>query len=182
MLNFLTKFINADIQLLTNLIQFENLTRNQQNNLNLPNNLKFFLPIMRKFYSSIMLIAITTLQFPFILHADDAGNSDLEYPPKPKTDPIPMKPIPPMPQPTRPFSLTDQNIWCSYDGEGTLYFDFAIPEGDCTLTVVEEETGRIGRYSFDSECYPQVYVGPIWNATLLLDTSLGNSYEGWIGK
>ena len=56
-----------------------------------------------------------------------------------------------------------------------LTLDFAIPEGDCVLTVTEEQTGMSSGYSFDSAPTAQVYIGEIWNATIEINTENGHS-------
>jgi|GEM_PF-1649199 hypothetical protein len=80
----------------------------------------------------------------------------------------------------KPKAPSMQHIECWYE-DGMLTLDFAIPEGDCVLTVTEEQTGMSSGYSFDSAPTAQVYIGEIWNATIEINTENGHSYEGWLG-
>lgn len=69
----------------------------------------------------------------------------------------------------RPKMPSRQQIECWYDGE-SLTFDFAIPEGECTLTVTDASTAMQTQYVFDTETTAEVYVGPMAEAYLELYT------------
>lgn len=81
--------------------------------------------------------------------------------------------------PERPHSPSNQEITCTYS-EGCLLFNFRYPEGMCTLEVTDSETGDILTYSFDSEGEAVVLVGELNNAHLLITTTSGHSYEGYL--
>lgn len=91
---------------------------------------------------------------------------------------VPVKPNPKITGP-RPQSPFEQFIEAYYDGE-TLSLCFARPEGLCNLTVVDNETNNIEWYYFDSNEETEIAIGEYWNSTILIDTSLGNSYIGVI--
>lgn len=79
----------------------------------------------------------------------------------------------------KPKAPSAQYIECWYES-GTLTFDFAIPEGECELTICEEN-GVSSQYRFDSSSTAQVYVGEMWNASIEIVSETGHSYEGWLG-
>ena len=114
------------------------------------------------------------------LYAQDSG--DTTIPPNPINSHrtyITIQPVPKNPG-GRPKIPSMQHIECWYE-DGMLTLDFAIPEGDCVLTVTEEQTGMSSGYSFDSASTAQVYIGEIWNATIEINTENGHSYKGWLG-
>ena len=81
--------------------------------------------------------------------------------------------------PKRRKTPSAQHINCMYADEN-LYITFAIPEGECTMTVTDQETGISLQYIFDTEETAEVYVGSLSSAYIELDTENGHSYEGWI--
>ena len=81
----------------------------------------------------------------------------------------------------RPKAPSMQQIFCYYE-EGQLTFDFAIPEGDCALTVTDLTTNFARSYSFSSEAEATVYVGTLTEAYIEISTASGHEYEGYIGS
>lgn len=79
----------------------------------------------------------------------------------------------------RPKAPSLQHIDCIYADEN-LYISFAIPEGDCNMTVTDMETGLSLQYVFDTEESAEIHVGTLSSAYLELETENGHSYEGWI--
>ena len=74
-----------------------------------------------------------------------------------------------------------QQIFCCYD-DGQLTFDFAIPEGECLLTVTDLSTNFARNYSFSSEAEATVYVGTLTEAYIEISTASGHEYEGYLGQ
>lgn len=70
-----------------------------------------------------------------------------------------------------------QSVICMYD-EGNLYFEFAIPEGECQLMLSDSSTGEIVVEYFDSAVSEPVYVGYHRTASLTVNTENGNTYTG----
>lgn len=79
----------------------------------------------------------------------------------------------------RPKAPSLQQIDCIYADEN-LYISFAIPEGDCNMTVTDLATGLSVQYVFDTEESAEIHVGTLSSAYLELETENGHSYEGWI--
>ena len=78
----------------------------------------------------------------------------------------------------RPKAPSRQNVACTYYA-GTLSFSFAVPEGECVLSVTDLRGANSGVYVFDSTSgSAAVYVGPLEEASLEITTSQGNVYEG----
>ena len=92
--------------------------------------------------------------------------------------PVPVLPGPINPG-NKPQSPEGQYIQCLYDGDN-LNFWFAIPEGNCNLTVVDTDKGAVTWHFFDSSSESQIYVGTLWNAAISIDTEKGNTYEGFL--
>ena len=88
---------------------------------------------------------------------------------------IPKKEI----DPKRPKLPTRQIIQCIYQN-GSLNFQFAIPEGECQLTVTDMTTGFSRQYVFDSSADATVYVGALTQAHIEISTANGHEYEGWL--
>lgn len=61
---------------------------------------------------------------------------------------------------------------------GTLSFEFAIPEGQCQLILSDPTTGETVAAGFDSAVTEPVYVGYHATASLTVTTSNGNTYTG----
>ena len=134
---------------------------------------------MKKFF--LMAVLMSGFLSPAML-ADDPPNppkNDSGTSPGTST-PVTIKPRNPKPD-NKPKSPFEQYVDCWYDGEN-LVFNFLRSEGMCSLTVSEIEKGSVAWYTFDSSSEAVVYVGEIWNATILIDTSIGNSYEGFLGE
>lgn len=131
---------------------------------------------MKKLFVSFLALSLT---LPLLAEGE---NDKGKIPGSGLVPPVSV-PIKPKPQPkiNRPNSPFEQYIDCLYDGEN-LVFNFTIPEGECSLTVSQIDKGAISFYRFDSSEEAVVYVGEIWNATITVDTALGNSYEGYLGE
>ena len=79
----------------------------------------------------------------------------------------------------RPKAPSMQQIFCYYE-DGELTFDFAVPEGDCALTVTDLTTNFARNFSFSSEAEATVYVGTLTEAYIEISTESGHDYEGYI--
>ena len=92
---------------------------------------------------------------------------------------VPLEQTKPRPNPGgRPKAPSRQNVTCTYYA-GTLSFSFAVPEGECVLSVTDLRGANSGVYVFDSTSgSAAVYVGPLEEASLEITTSQGNVYEG----
>lgn len=82
-------------------------------------------------------------------------------------------------RPKRPKAPSMQQIFCYYE-DGQLTFDFAIPEGDCALTVTDLTTNFARNYSFSSEEEATVYAGTLTEAYIEISTESGHDYEGYL--
>lgn len=94
--------------------------------------------------------------------------------------PPPVQPIVLLPGPKpnlRPKAPSRQIVTCIYD-EGNLYFEFAIPEGQCQLFLSDPSTGETVVAGFDSDVTEPVYVGYHRTASLTVNTENGNTYAG----
>lgn len=81
--------------------------------------------------------------------------------------------------PKRPKAPSRQQILCIYENEH-LNLSFAIPEGECQLTVTDMTTGFSRQYVFDSSAEDTVYVGALTQAHIEISTANGHEYEGWL--
>ena len=77
----------------------------------------------------------------------------------------------------RPKAPSMQSVMCTYD-DGNLYFEFAIPEGECQLILSDSSTGEVVVEYFDSAVSEPVYVGYHRTASLTVDTENGKTYTG----
>lgn len=86
--------------------------------------------------------------------------------------------------PTKPHtpSADESGIECYYWNE-TLAFNFTFPEGDCKTTVSNLTTGFVTSYIFDSdEKFVTITVGPLTEAQIIIETSSGSYYIGYLNK
>lgn len=83
-------------------------------------------------------------------------------------------------KPVRPKTPSRQRILCTYEN-GSLYFQFAIAEGECQLTVTDITTGLARQYVFDSSADATINVGTLTQAHIEISTANGHEYEGWLG-
>lgn len=83
-------------------------------------------------------------------------------------------------EPVRPKAPSRQRIQCAYEN-GCLSFSFAIPEGECQLTVTDVTTGFARQYVFDSSADATINVGTLTQAHIEISTANGHEYEGWLG-
>jgi len=79
----------------------------------------------------------------------------------------------------RPQAPSRQRIDCSYEN-GILYIEFKVSEGECLLSINNIETNEITQYYFNSNYPSQIYIGNINNAEIIISTSIGNTYQGYI--
>lgn len=77
----------------------------------------------------------------------------------------------------RPKAPTRQQIECTY-ADGSLYFLFAIPEGECQLSMTDLSTGEVVYTDFDSEASEPVYIGYHESGEIYISTESGNTYSG----
>lgn len=82
--------------------------------------------------------------------------------------------------PKRPKAPSQQQISCFYENE-SLHLSFAVPEGECQLTVTDMTTGFARQYVFDSSAEASVNVGALTQAHIEISTASGHEYEGWLG-
>ena len=83
-------------------------------------------------------------------------------------------------EPVRPKAPSRQQILCIYENEH-LNLSFAIPEGECQLTVMDMTTGFARQYVFDSSGDATINVGTLTQAHIEISTANGHEYEGWLG-
>lgn len=81
--------------------------------------------------------------------------------------------------PKRPNVPSRQQILCAYEN-GSFKFQFAIPEGECQLTVTDMTTGFARQYVFDSSADATINVGTLTQAHIEISTANGHEYEGWL--
>ena len=77
----------------------------------------------------------------------------------------------------RPKAPSMQSVTYTYD-DGNLYFEFAIPEGQCQLILSDLSTGETVVAGFDSDVTEPVYVGYHSTASLTVTTANGHTYTG----
>ena len=77
----------------------------------------------------------------------------------------------------RPRSANRQQINCKYTN-GVLYIQFAVAEGNCELTVIDNETGEVVIYNFDSSTSAFINTGSHATFELYILTENGNCYYG----
>lgn len=79
----------------------------------------------------------------------------------------------------RPKAPSAQQIFCYYE-DGSLTFDFVIPEGDCSVTVTNLSNNHVAAYSISSEDEAVIYVGELSHAYIEVYTATGHEYEGYL--
>lgn len=120
----------------------------------------------------IYLFALSAL--PFTAYPQNANSSEISATPVPviitdtKTNPN-----------GRPQLPSRQHVECVY-ADGTLHFDFVIPEGEALLTVTDGLTGISAQYVFDTDAHAEVTIGYLSAASLEIRTDAGNTYTGTI--
>ncbi|MDE6097505.1 MAG: hypothetical protein K2G24_01310 [Muribaculaceae bacterium] len=88
----------------------------------------------------------------------------------PKTDP----------KGTRPKAPSAQVVEATYE-DGYLYLNFKYSEGPAVLYVYDsEQTTLLSQHMLSTESETAIYIGNISDAYLLIETSNGHEYEGWI--
>lgn len=124
---------------------------------------------MKKFKQIILLLSMFTMTIP--VFGDDAEIGEDIY--------VDIDPISGNNQGTnpigRPRSANRQQIHCHYN-DGMLFIQFAISEGNCELTIVDNETGESVIYYFDSSIGSFINIGNINSFDLYIETEKGNFY------
>lgn len=96
-------------------------------------------------------------------------------PPRPISRPVIIRGTKPIG--SRPKAPSRQEIACTYSDD-CLYFGFAIPEGECRLTMTDLNTGEVVYADFDSETPEPVYIGYHDSGEISISTEQGNTYTG----
>ncbi|MBD5380116.1 MAG: hypothetical protein HDR74_09610 [Bacteroides sp.] len=121
------------------------------------------------------ILLLLTFMITVPAYADDIPNDDVdEISINPDTDPGNNGNRNPI---NRPKSVNRQQIHCHYN-DGMLFIQFAISEGSCELTVVDNETGESVIYYFDSSIGSFINIGNINSFDLYIETEKGNFYFG----
>lgn len=126
----------------------------------------------RKFFIPFAFATITIVPVSAIAQSPSNGNPSMD---NGKHIPIDTK----KGVPGRPKMPSQQHIECVY-ADGTLHFFFAIPEGECLVTVTDSFSGMSTQHSFDSAEPAEVYVGEIQTGCIEILTANGNQYTGII--
>lgn len=120
------------------------------------------------------LIFLLLFSIPFIGEAVNPPSPDMES--NPTNIPIEKGERNPNGRPQLP---SRQHVECVYV-DGTLHFDFVIPEGEAVLTVTDGLTGISAQYVFDTDAHAEVTIGYLSAASLEIHTDAGNTYTGTI--
>lgn len=78
----------------------------------------------------------------------------------------------------RPKAPSRQRINCHYTN-GMLYIQFALPEGNCELTVIDTENESDQIYHFDSTTDAFINIGKLTSFEIYISTEKGNLYFGY---
>lgn len=82
--------------------------------------------------------------------------------------------------PTRPKAPSGQVVEASYE-DGYVYLNFKYSEGPAVLYVFDfDGTTLRSQHMFSTDSEAAVYIGNVSEAYLLVETSNGHEYEGWI--
>ena len=88
--------------------------------------------------------------------------------------------VPKPPIKGRPKAPSMQEIECSYS-DGWLNISFRLNEGMATLYIYDsDQTTLRSQQIFYTDSEASLYVGDLNDAYLLIDTSYGHQYEGWL--
>ncbi len=91
----------------------------------------------------------------------------------------PLKPKEP-PKTGRPKAPSAQVVEAGYE-DGYLYLNFKYSEGPAVLYVYNaDQTTLCSQHVFNTDGEAAVYIGSVTDAYLLVETSNGHEYEGWI--
>ena len=87
----------------------------------------------------------------------------------------------PLPKPPgRPKAPSAQVVMASYE-DGYVYLNFKYSEGPAALYVFDfDGTTLRSQHMFSTDSEAAVYIGNVSEAYLLVETSNGHEYEGWI--
>lgn len=88
---------------------------------------------------------------------------------------------PPTPKPpTRPKAPSNQIVEATYE-DGYVYLNFKYSEGSAVLYVFESDQSTLrSQHMFSTDSEAAIYIGNVTDAYLLVETSNGHEYEGWI--
>jgi len=125
----------------------------------------------KPFIKAVALATLTIASAPAIAQNPSNGT--------PSLDTGKHIPIKKEKNPGRPKMPSQQQIECVY-ADGTLHFFFAIPEGECLVTVTDSFSGMSTQHSFDSAEPAEVYVGEIQTGCIEIQTANGHQYTGLI--
>ncbi|MDE6929107.1 MAG: hypothetical protein K2P06_10320 [Muribaculaceae bacterium] len=82
--------------------------------------------------------------------------------------------------PGRPKAPSAQVVEAAYE-DGYLYLNFKYSEGPAVLYVYDaDQTTLRSQHVFNTDGEAAVYIGTVTDAYLLVETSSGHEYEGWI--
>lgn len=94
--------------------------------------------------------------------------------------PVPINPKPKPTIPDRPKAPSAQVVEASYE-DGCLQLNFKYGEGPAVLYVYDaDQTTLRSQHVFSSDSEASVYIGAVADAYILIETSGGHEYEGWI--
>ncbi len=82
--------------------------------------------------------------------------------------------------PGKPKAPSAQVVEAAYE-DGYLYLNFKYSEGPAVLYVYDaDQTTLRSQHVFNTDGEAAVYIGSVTDAYLLVETSNGHEYEGWI--
>lgn len=122
---------------------------------------------MKKIIYSLML-----LMLPTAIYSQTPGNTTGNI----GGGSIVIKP----PLPGRPKAPSAQVVEAAYE-DGYLYLNFKYSEGPAVLYVYDaDQTTLRSQHVFNTDGEAAIYIGTVTDAYLLVETSNGHEYEGWI--
>ncbi len=128
---------------------------------------------MNAISKKVVLILVSLIFcIPSVIHADGNGGNNNESQTRPVI-------IIGGNRPMRPKTPLMQEIYGFYEN-GYLFLEFAIPEGQCVMTINELIDGTSRQYYFESSEDVQVYIGAITEVDIRIETANGNIYDGYI--
>ena len=124
---------------------------------------------MRHLFKLLFIITLTSI-WGVATYADNANPTEGK-----DVKPIVLRPKHPINH--RHNAPSRQQVSCVYY-DGTLTFEFAIPEGKCQLILSDLSTGEIVAADFDSAMSEPIYIGYHSTASLTVTTANGHTYTG----
>ncbi len=101
-------------------------------------------------------------------------DTDTETKKKPRSTIVFYRKTNPQLRPQAPSRQSIESHYC----DGTLYVEFSIPEGLCTLTVTDNDTQESDQTMFDSSVPSEIYIGEVSDAHFEILTGNGKTYQG----